>query len=99
MGFYFNTKLKKISRILILLKIVKINQDQSKKDFFGNRRIKYSPGKFFTSVNSLLSSNLYLTRWKEKFFLLTQDYLHCFKKKSSAATEMGSFMFKVRFGL
>ena len=33
-------------------------------------------------------------RWKERFFILTKDYFHCFKKDSSKLTEMGEFLFK-----
>ncbi len=36
-------------------------------------------------------------RWKERFFILTNDYFHCFKKGSvTRVTEMGEFMFKVK---
>ena len=39
---------------------------------------------------------LYLDfRWKERFFILTNDYFHCFKKGSFKVTEMGEFIFKV----
>ena len=34
-------------------------------------------------------------RWKERFFILTNDYFHCFKKGSFKVTEMGEFIFKV----
>lgn len=36
------------------------------------------------------------SRWKERFFILTQDYLQCFKKGSSRMTEMGGFIFKLK---
>ena len=36
------------------------------------------------------------SRWKERFFLLTRDYLQCFKKGTSRMTEMGAFMFKIK---
>ena len=38
------------------------------------------------------------SRWKERFFILTADYLQCFKKASSAGSisEMGGFIFKLR---
>eukprot|EP00095_Tigriopus_kingsejongensis_P011317 maker-scaffold14_size734282-snap-gene-6.28 protein:Tk11317 transcript:maker-scaffold14_size734282-snap-gene-6.28-mRNA-1 annotation:"conserved hypothetical protein" len=36
------------------------------------------------------------SRWKERFFILTQDYLQCFKKGSSKMTEMGGFIFKLK---
>lgn len=38
------------------------------------------------------------TRWKERYFILTKDYLSCFKKASSLSfigSEMGSFLYKV----
>ena len=35
------------------------------------------------------------SQWKERYFILTQDYLQCFKKGSSRITEMGEFIFKV----
>ena len=36
------------------------------------------------------------SRWKERYFVLTKDYFHCFKKATSKITEMGGFIFKVR---
>jgi hypothetical protein len=36
------------------------------------------------------------SRWKERFFVLTKDYLQCFKKGSSRISEMGGFIFKIR---
>jgi len=36
------------------------------------------------------------SRWKERFFVLTKDYLQCFKKSTSVITEMGGFVFRVR---
>ena len=35
------------------------------------------------------------SQWKERYFILTTDYLQCFKKGSSRMTEMGEFIFKV----
>lgn len=36
-------------------------------------------------------------RWKERFFVLTKDYLQCFRKGSSPKlSEMGAFSFKIR---
>ena len=35
------------------------------------------------------------SQWKERYFILTPDYLQCFKKGSSRMTEMGEFIFKV----
>ncbi|XP_076327268.1 uncharacterized protein LOC143234094 [Tachypleus tridentatus] len=38
----------------------------------------------------------FFSRWKERYFVLTLDYLACFKKGSKVGTsEMGSFQFKV----
>ena len=34
------------------------------------------------------------SRWKERFFILTSDYFHCFKKDCSKLSEMGEFLFK-----
>ena len=39
------------------------------------------------------------SRWKERYFILTKDYFHCFKKATSRITEMGGFIFKVLFFL
>jgi len=36
------------------------------------------------------------SRWKERFFILTKDYLQCFKKGTSRITEMGAFIFKIK---
>lgn len=40
------------------------------------------------------------SRWKERYFVLTRDYLHCFKRASGSANErasdMGQFIFKVK---
>ena len=41
------------------------------------------------------------SRWKERYFVLTSDYLQCFKKATpsvmhSAASEMGRFIFKLK---
>ena len=36
------------------------------------------------------------SRWKERFIILTPDYLQFFKKGSSKISEMGNFLFKVR---
>ena len=36
------------------------------------------------------------SRWKERYFVLTRDYLQCFKKGSSRISEMGGFIFKIR---
>ncbi|XP_023210851.1 uncharacterized protein LOC111613740 [Centruroides sculpturatus] len=38
----------------------------------------------------------FFSRWKERFFILTRDYLACFKKGSKIGiSEMGSFLYKV----
>ena len=36
------------------------------------------------------------SRWKERFFILTNDYLQCFRRGSSKLSEMGSFIFRIR---
>ncbi|XP_049521618.1 histone-lysine N-methyltransferase, H3 lysine-79 specific-like isoform X7 [Dermacentor silvarum] len=38
----------------------------------------------------------FFSRWKERYFVLTKDYLACFKKESKVGTsEMGGFLYKV----
>merc|ERR1711963_159111 len=36
------------------------------------------------------------SQWKERYFILTPDYLQCFKKGTSRITEMGEFIFKIK---
>ena len=36
------------------------------------------------------------SRWKERYFVLTKDYLQCYKKGSSRISEMGGFIFKIK---
>jgi len=36
------------------------------------------------------------SRWKERFFILTNDYLQCFRRGSSKLSEMGTFIFRIR---
>lgn len=36
------------------------------------------------------------SRWKERYFILTKDYLHCFKRATNNITPMGQFIFKVK---
>ena len=38
------------------------------------------------------------SQWKERYFILTTDYLQCFKKGTSRITDglMGEFIFKVK---
>ena len=42
----------------------------------------------------------FFSRWKERYFILTKDYLTCFKKSSSnlsfLGSEMGSFSYKLK---
>lgn len=37
------------------------------------------------------------SRWKERYFVLTRDYLHCFKRATNRtiSSDMGHFIFKV----
>ena len=37
----------------------------------------------------------YRIRWKEKYFVLTTDYLQCYKKAKSSISLMGTFSYKV----
>ncbi|KAG8232940.1 hypothetical protein J437_LFUL014199, partial [Ladona fulva] len=44
-----------------------------------------------------LLHNLHLiSRWKHRYFLLTHDYLHCFKRDAGKISEMGQFLFKIK---
>lgn len=38
------------------------------------------------------------SRWKERYFILTRDYLHCFRRATGhdRITEMGQFLFKIK---
>ncbi|KAF5290784.1 hypothetical protein FQA39_LY14627 [Lamprigera yunnana] len=38
------------------------------------------------------------SRWKERYFILTRDYLHCFRRASGSdrISEMGQFLFKIK---
>ncbi|XP_068083247.1 uncharacterized protein [Anabrus simplex] len=36
------------------------------------------------------------SRWKERYFILTRDYLHCFKRAADKISNMGQFIFKVK---
>ncbi|XP_054284264.1 uncharacterized protein LOC129001107 [Macrosteles quadrilineatus] len=38
------------------------------------------------------------SRWKERYFILTRDYLHCFKRSTGTdkISDMGQFIFKVK---
>jgi len=38
----------------------------------------------------------FFSRWKERYFILTEDYLQCFKKENSRISEMGSFLTRFR---
>jgi len=45
--------------------------------------------------DTIQCKEMYMFRWKERYFVLTKDYVHCFKKGSGRITEMGGFVFKV----
>ena len=36
------------------------------------------------------------SRWKERFFMVTNDYLQCFRKGTSKISEMGGFIYRIR---
>ena len=70
--------------------------------------VDYStPGEEPSSSTTVLKGVLWqqrdkvFSRWKERYFVLTSDYLQCFKKSSpsvmhSAASEMGRFISKLK---
>lgn len=44
----------------------------------------------------LIQRDKLFSRWKERYLILTKDYLACFKKSSKiASSAMGGFIFKV----
>jgi len=55
-----------------------------------------------SSTTSLLKGVLWqqrekrFSRWKERFFILTNDYLQCFRRGTSKLSEMGTFIFRIR---
>merc|ERR1711899_151122 len=36
------------------------------------------------------------SRWKERFFIVTNEYLQCFRKGTSKISEMGGFIYRIR---
>ena len=36
-----------------------------------------------------------LSRWKERFIVITEEYIQCFKKGLAQLSQMGDFMFQV----
>ena len=36
-----------------------------------------------------------LSRWKERFIVITEEYIQCFKKGMAQLSQMGDFMFQV----
>ena len=58
---------------------------------------EFKPGDFCPLKKGLLwqQKDKLFSRWKERYFVLTKDYFHCFKKATSKITEMGGFIFKV----
>ena len=74
-----------------------------------NRFVSAMPQSLISGLNSADHSNSQLkkgilwqqrdkifARWKERFFVLTKDYLQCFKKGTSRITEMGGFIYGIR---
>ena len=41
--------------------------------------------------------NIFKEKWKQRFFILTNHYLACFKKAKNQFSEMGLFLFKLSF--
>ena len=37
-----------------------------------------------------------LTRWKERFIVITEEYIQCFKKGLAQLSQMGDFIFQVQ---
>ena len=36
------------------------------------------------------------SRWKERFFVISNDYLQCYRKGTSKISEMGGFIYRIR---
>lgn len=72
------------------------------KAYCGNKRIQVSSSwRFERRSLTMLRVGLW-SRWKERYFVLTSDYLTCFKKPSylsnfrSIGSNMGAFSYKVQ---
>ena len=81
MYFYF--------RVILHLQLVV--KGQQKKEYFGGKRTIFSQGRHIPDEDKV---NIFF-RWKERFFILNEDYLQCFKKDTSDVSDMGTFIFKV----
>ena len=64
---------------------------QQKREYFGAKRTFFSQGRY---IPGEVKVDMFF-RWKERFFILTEDYLQCFKKETSDVSDMGTFIFKV----
>lgn len=38
-----------------------------------------------------------LSRWKERFIVITEEYIQCFKKGLAQLSQMGDFIFQVNW--
>jgi hypothetical protein len=65
--------------------------------FDGKYAGRKAHGTVFLKYNK--HTNIFYFRWKERYFVLTTDYLQCFKKGTSRISEMGTFLYKVLFDL
>ena len=53
-----------------------------------------NPNLILQGVFWLLKDRIFC-KWKERFFILTESYLMCFKKKPSIVMDIGELVFKV----
>lgn len=70
--------------------LVKVSSDETADDVFETESTTLKKGLLWQQRDKLFS------RWKERYFILTKDFLQCFKKETSKITEMGGFIFKIK---
>jgi len=70
--------------------LVKVSSDETADDVFEPESSTIKRGLLWQQRDKLFS------RWKERYFILTKDFLQCFKKETSKITEMGGFIFKIK---
>jgi len=89
-----------------LVKAVTDSQHGGEDDLWTTREDDLSttdPGEVSTSECTTMKKGLLwqqrdklFSRWKERYFILTKDFLQCFKKETSKITDMGGFIFKIK---
>lgn len=77
-----------------------IHQEQLQKENYSSLARKRTPS--FSNNNFPLHRSLMwvqkgklLSRWKERFIVITEEYIQCFKKGLAQLSQMGDFLFQV----